>query len=476
MTVHNKVLSALRWAIAGNFLASAYTWGVSIYVIRLLEPKDYALMAIALVITGLATMLREAGMGDLIIQKQGVPEPLLRQIFGLIILLNLFFYVAIYGSAPFLAEFFEEPRLVSVLRILSLVLLIGMFGALPDALLRQALNFKPMAHSKIVGALAGSTATLIFAYSGFGVWSLVYGQILTVVTSTLALFAARPVLMMPSFRLTGVASTFTFGGTVTAERILWFLQTRSDIFIVGKVLGSVALGFYSVAQSIATMPMSKVGSIVNRVAFPAYSELQSNKALLSSSFLKAAQINALLFFPALWGISAIAGDMVPVVLGQKWIPAAVLLQIICLAIPIRSLAFMLSPALIGLGRPNVALRNVATDFVILSCALLIGTYWGTVGVCVAWLFGAPLSFTINLRRSMPIIGASIMELLSGILPTVASAVVMYLAVGGLHLLWSGGGALPRLLLSVALGVLVFGAMSFAFNRPVVTRATRLLRR
>jgi O-antigen/teichoic acid export membrane protein len=225
-----------------------------------------------------------------------------------------------------------------------------MFGALPDALLRQEINFKRLSQSKMIGVVCGSTLTLILAYNGFEVWSLVYGSILSVAVQTMALFIARPVMLAPSFRFDGIGAMVSFGGYITASRILWFLYSRIDVFIVGKLLGSATLGFFSVARNIAMMPMSKVGAIVNLVAFPAYSELQHKRAALKSSFYKAVNINALIFFPALWGISAIAADLVPLVLGAIWLETAPLLQIICLVVPIRSLATMLSPVLNGLGR------------------------------------------------------------------------------------------------------------------------------
>ena len=476
MTVRNKVVSALRWALAMNFLGLAYAWGISIYVIRLLEPSDYALMAIAFVFTGFATFLREAGMGDSIVQKRGVSESLLRQIFGLVILLNLGFYLVFYLTAPVLAEFFEESRLVPVIRVLSLQLLLGMFGALPDAMLRQKINFKRLSQTKMIGLVCGSTLTLILAYNGLGVWSLVYGSILLVAVQTIALFIAFPVMLAPSFRFEGIGEIVSFGGYIMASRILWFLYSRSDVFIVGKLLGGVTLGFYSVAHNIAMMPMSKVGAIVNLIAFPAFSELQDKSAALRSSFYKAININALAFFPALWGISAIATDLVPLALGATWMEAAPLLEIICLVVPVRSLATMLRPVLNGLGRPEISLQNVATDFAIVIPALLIGTQWGAVGVCWAWVLGASLSFLINLRRSMPVIGGTFWEFVSGVLPSAASALAMYASIVALRFILSDGEPLWRLLLSIALGAVVYAVLSLLFNRPVTMRAFGLLKR
>jgi O-antigen/teichoic acid export membrane protein len=292
----------------------------------------------------------------------------------------------------------------------------------------------------------------------------------------MALFIARPVMLAPSFRFDGIGAMVSFGGYITASRILWFLYSRIDVFIVGKLLGSATLGFFSVARNIAMMPMSKVGAIVNLVAFPAYSELQNNRGALKSSFYKAVNINALIFFPALWGISAIAADLVPLVLGATWLETAPLLQIICLVVPIRSLATMLSPVLNGLGRPEVSLRNSVTDFAIVIFALLIGTQWGAVGVCWAWVLGASLSFLINLRRSMPVIGGRFWEFMSGVLPSAASALAMYAAIVALRFILSDGEPLWRMLLSIALGAVVYAVLSLLFNRPVVMRAFGLLRR
>ena len=156
--------------------------------------------------------------------------------------------------------------------------------------------------------------------------------------------------------------------------------------------------------------------------------------------------------------------------------AAPLLQIICVVVPIRSLAIMLSPVLNGLGRPEISLRNSVTDFAIVIFALLIGTQWGAVGVCWAWVLGASLSFLINLRRSMPVIGGTFWEFMSGVLPSAASALAMYAAIVALRFILSDGEPLWRMLLSIALGAVVYAVLSWHFNRPVVMRAFGLLRR
>lgn len=476
LTLRNKVVSALRWAAIFNIIGQVYGWAASIYVIRLLVPEDYALMAIALVFTGFAIMLREAGMGDSIIQKQGASEPLLRQIFGLIILLNISFYLLFWVSAPTISRFFEEPRLVEVIRVLSLQLFVGMFAALPQALLRKDLNFKRLSQAKMVGQLCGGTLTLVLAYLGYGVWSLVFGIMLVEVIQTIALNIANPVRVKPSFRFQGIKDTISFGGYVTATRILWFIYSRCDVFIVGKLLGSTTLGFFSVARNLAMMPMSKVGSVINPIAFSAFAALQHDKVALRDSFIKAVQINALVFFPVVWGLSAVSPDLVPLVLGERWLEAAPLLQIVCLVVPIRSLATMLRPVLNGLGRPEVSLFNVTTDTLIIISALFIGTYWGALGVCWAWVLGGTLSYLINLIRSLSILGLDLRSYAASLWPTVVSALAIYAAILMLQRVMAADGQLLRLMLSIIVGVLVYGGLTLLINRPVFMRTLRMLKR
>ena len=253
------------------------------------------------------------------------------------------------------------------------------------------------------------------------------------------------------------------------------MNQQADVLLVGKLLGPQALGIYSVAFQLATLPMSKVMGIVNQVTFPAYSRLQNDKTLAADYFLKSIQFSFLIFVPILWGISCVAADFVDVFLGEKWAEATIVLQLVALVIPFHSLSMLLATPLIGLGHPGIALRNTATLTLILPLAIFIGTSWGLVGVCVSLLFAWLVALVINFYRSLPVIGISPTDLIAAMVPSAISGIVMYAAVVAVRTyIVPDESAIMRLIILIATGATVYTAMTLLLNRDAARQSVSLM--
>ena len=277
------------------------------------------------------------------------------------------------------------------------------------------------------------------------------------------------------FRFAGLRPVFLFGAKLTGQKLLWYVNQQADVLLVGKLLGPQALGIYSVAFQLATLPMSKVMGIVNQVTFPAYSRLQNDKTLAADYFLKSIQFSFLIFVPILWGISCVAADFVDVFLGEKWAEATIVLQLVALVIPFHSLSMLLATPLIGLGHPGIALRNTATLTLILPLAIFIGTSWGLVGVCVSLLFAWLVALVINFYRSLPVIGISPTDLIAAMVPSAISGIVMYAAVVAVRTyIVPDESAIMRLIILIATGATVYTAMTLLLNRDAARQSVSLM--
>lgn len=477
MTLRGKVLSGLFWTGGARMASQAITWGITIVVIRTLSPGDYGLLAMATVFVNFLVLMAEVGLGAALVQAPELDEGKLRQIFGAVILIDSTLFLVLFASAPFIANLFSEERLVAITRALAPQFLLIMFSVIPVALLARRLDFKRQSLIDLASAVCGSLSTLAMALAGKGVWALVIGNLVTVALKTIGINLVSPYLKWPSFSLRGLRSFLVVGGQFTGTRVLWFLYMQADIFIAGKLLGKELLGFYSVAMHLASLPVQKISSVINQVAFPAFAQMQHSPEDVRMHLLKATRMLSFLSFPVLWGISSIAPEIVSVLLGAKWEPAVLTLQLLPMVMPLTMLSPFFSSAFQGIGRGGVVLMNVATACVVMPAAFLVGAQWGLFGLCMAWIVGFPLVFLANLQRMLPQVGLKVSQVLGTLALPALAAAGMYACVGMVrHLAYSSLSAPILMATLIASGAAGYTAISLAINRRGIREILEMFRR
>jgi len=473
--LRSQVMSGLRWSTGLRLLGQLFTWSVTLIVIRLLTPSDYGLMELAGVFIGFLSLINEMGLGSSVVQRQDLEHDDLRAIFGFVLVVSLCFSLLLSAAAPLIADFYSEPKLISMLWVLSLIFLFSGLTVLPQSLLQKQLQFKTMAMVEFVSAIAGSVCTLMLALNGLGVWSLVGGFLAIRLVKMLGFHVARPFLSLPKLKLKNMGAIFTFSGQVTLARILWYLYASAAAsLIVGKVLGKELLGIYTIGLYLACLPMEKVGGILYGVAFPAFSSVQDRPELGGAHFIKASRVLCFIAIPIFWGMSSVSGEIVTVFLGTKWIEAIVPLQIIAFAVPLRMVRNLMPPALLGMGRGDVNMRNEMVAVVLMPLAFLIGTYWGLLGVSLIWVLVFPAVFGMNFKATSRVLKITSTQLLREVRSPLCAGLVMYLAVSALKLSGVVCFAAPvNLVIYVAFGAIVYLYMIFLLNRPLLLEVVGL---
>lgn len=456
MDLRKKVLVGLSWSGGSRLISQLVTWAITILVMRLLSPGDYGLMAMAGFFTAFLALLNELGLGAALIQKKDIDDLFLRKIFGLLLVSNLFFFLLLFASAPMIALFFNEQRITPIIRVSSIHFLMTSFSIISYSLLMRKMDFKKISIIELISAISGSLLTLILAFLSFGVWSLVWGNLAMSLIRVIGLMMASRFICIPSFSIKGLSQAMSFGGYVLSSRVLWYLYTHADTFIIGKILGKELLGYYSVSMQLASLPMDKTSHLLNQVAFPAFSNIQDDPQKVSNYFLKAVRLGSFFAFPILWGISSIAPELVAVLLGDKWQNASLPFQLLSLIIPIQMISSWTSPPVLGLGRPDISFYNTLLGFIVMPVAILIFIHWGLLGVCLAWLIFYPLLFWYYLSRVVRALGISVFDVIAAMMKPVLAAATMYAAVMVLKLVLGGDPkSITHLVLFIITGLLVY---------------------
>src|SRR5215470_8756992 len=392
MNLRAQVLSGFRWMAGMRLLSQLFAWAVTIVVIRLLSPTDYGLLAMATVFLEFFTMIAEFGVGAAAVQAHDMDEPKLRTLFGFAMVVNLALFIITYLTAPLNARYFREPRVVSIVRVLSVQYLLTIFSVIPQAQLARKLDYKGPAVVELSAAITASVTTLVLALAGRGVWALVWGSLASALCRTVGLNLLSPFITTPAFRFRGTRNLLGFGGNVTVTRVLWFFYSQADVLIGGRLLGKDLLGLYSVAMNLASLPARKSSAIINQVSFPAFARIQHDRQRYASSFLLAVRILSFVLFPVLWGMASVAPEMIRVLLGDQWTAVTGPFQLLALSMPLFMFVPFMTTAAQGIGRADIGAMQALIASVVMPAAFVVGSRWGVTGLAAAWLVGFPLVF------------------------------------------------------------------------------------
>lgn len=473
-----RVMTAVLWRSGSQFAAQMVMWSATFFVIRLLQPADYGLFAMTQSILVLLNLLCGYGFASALIQAKELDSHKVRQVFGLLLLLNGTIALAQVIAAPLAAAYFRQPMVTHMLRVQALIYLATPFIALPSALLARRMDFRREAQVNFAGAIAGALTALTCALCGAGVWTLVAAPIALFWTRAIGMTIAARALVWPSFRFGGMGGTWAFGGAMILSQFLWFVQTQADVAIGGRALVPHDLGLYTTSLFLAQIVTSKFIPPLNDVAFSAYARIQNDRAAVAYGFLKAARIVMLIAAPFCLGLAATAEPMILTVLGAKWAGAVPLVRIVALAMPALAMQILFSPAATALGQPGVQVKVSACGAVIMPVAFLIGilTQGGAIGLASAWAVGAPLLMLATAMLAMPVIGVNARGLIRAVAPGLGAGIVMALVVAMLDRAFDLGAPALRLGMLVAVGGAVYAALVLLFARATVVDAVRMVLR
>lgn len=475
--IKSKVVSSVAWTSTFKFSGQILTWIITILVIRKLDSGDFGLFAEASICISLLMLLSELGFGTVIIQNKEIDEDIIRQIQAFVMSINVILSVLFFFSAPLIAAYFSEPRLVDILKVLSVVFLLLSLYSVPQALLKRSMNFKIKSIIDLLAACAQSITTLVLAYSGYGVWSLVWGAMVMHLVYAVGFNLSCKRIVLPKFGFRRVSKLLSFGGYLTGGNLIWFYYSKADILIGGHFLESRLVGQFSVAKSLAAIPMEKIYPIVTQVALPAYSRIQSDLPLIKTYFLKSIRLASLFTFPIFAGLIIIAPELVDIVLGDEWKVIIYQIQILCLILPFRALGSLLAPALIGIGLPNVTFRNSLLVAVILSISFLIGVNYGPVGLCWAWFFGYILSFLAIFSKTCSVLSVSFGEAVTAILPSFLFSLLMVLFLFFIDKIFAFDVIpLGWVAINVSAGAIFYALLIYLFKRDYYTEVLNLISR
>ncbi|PTS77629.1 lipopolysaccharide biosynthesis protein [Sphingomonas sp. HMWF008] len=476
-SLSNQVRSAVIWRSGSQIIAQLVQWAATFLVIRILDPHDYGLFAMTGVVLVFLNMLNGYGLASGLIQKPEITTRDIRQLFGMLLLLNGALAAAqVLILAPAAAAYYRQPIVADMLRVQALFYFATPFIALPYALLSRSLDFKGQARVNIIASVASASAALGGALMGLGVWTLVLAPMVLFGVRAIGMTIAAKSLIWPSFDFRGSGSLARYGGVMALGQLFWFAQSQADVFIAGRHFTPHMLGIYTESLFLTQVFVSKIVPPLNEVAFSAYARIQHDRAAVAFAFSRSVRIIMVAALPFYFGLAATAEPLVLTVLGEKWGETAPVVHLLALAMPFMTLQVLLQPACDAQGRPGIGVGNGAAGAVVLTVGFLIGVQWGATGLAAAWICGYPLYLGFSLWRALPVIGTSLRAIADAIAPALLAALAMALVVTLIDGLLPVMPTVLRLLILVGMGAGVYGGWLAIFSRSVLRELIAVVRK
>lgn len=423
--LRSKTVRAIGHLGLGGALGKIVSLGTTLIMARLLSPADYGLMALAMVVIGFVGFFNEVGIGSAIVQKPKLSTTEVNGCFAIALIASALLSLLTFLLSGVMARFFGNPKLEAMIGVLSLAFILGAFGTVPLAFLRKELHFKAIAGITILAILVQSAVALVLAWRGYGVWSLVWGSLVSNAVQSVGAFWLSPWRPRGAFDLREAAGLVAYGLKVTSSRVFWYLYTNADKVIIGKVLGERALGIYDMAFSLATLPSSQITTLATNVASPLFSKLQDDLPKLRAFILHFTRGIAYVTYPALIGMLVCSPELVAVILGDKWIDILIPFGALCLMGLIKSVDPLLSQVLIATGNAGRLSAYTLMCGIAMTVAVLVGAHFGGLrGVSLVWLLVYPVLSVKLLYDVCKITGLTMSHYYRALLPVLAATVAM----------------------------------------------------
>ncbi len=367
---------------------------------RLLVPADFGLIAMVMAFTSVFGRFQSLGLPSATVQRESINHQQVSTLLWINVGVGALMMLLTIISAPAIAWFYGEPRLVPVAMALSTTFALTGLTVQHRALLRRQMRFVAISAMNQVGLAAGLGAGIVLAWTGAGYWSLVGMTVTTAGTeAVLAWSCCRWRPGWPS-RASGVGSMLAFGGNLAGSSILDRIWQCADQMLIGLVCGAGPLGLYSKSQSILNLARFQIQIPLSKIALPTLSRLQNDPDRFRKYYQTGITVVFALGMPIAAFAWANADSIVVTALGPAWLEATALLRVLAPAAFLGTFQAALSWVLLPTGRTDRQIRLVAARTVLTMLAFAVGIRWGPLGVAAAFSMARLVLFIPELRYAM----------------------------------------------------------------------------
>ena len=390
-SIKNKTIKGVGWSAADAFLGQGITFIVGLVLARLLSPEEYGLIGICLIFTTVLNGLVDSGFSSAIIRKSDVTNDDYNTMFITNLVISVILYIVLFIAAPWISLFFEREALIPLIRVMGCILMINALSITQNTNLTKKIDFKTKTKASLISALLSGIVGITMAYIGFGVWALVAQVLSKQIFNTICLWYFNRWWPNFTFSRSSFKYMWGFGSKLMLSGLLDNIWKQLYQVVVGKFYSPATLGQYTRSKEYANIFSANITSVVQRVSYPALSEIQDDKARLVAAYRKVIKVTMFVTCICMISLGAVSEPLIYCLIGPKWHEAATYLPLICVSMSLYPLHAINLNMLQIQGRSDIFLYLEIIKKIIgilpLSIGIFINIYWMLVASIVTGIIG-----------------------------------------------------------------------------------------
>lgn len=423
-TIKSEVASGLVWKFGERILAQGVSFVLSLVLARLLMPEEYGTVALVMVFINLANVFITSGLGDSLIQKKDADEKDFSTMFYCSMAMSIVLYIIMFISAPLIANFYDNPSLTSIIRVLSIQIPLGGVKTIQHAYVIKRMMFKKFFFSTLGGTLFSGVVGIVLAYHGAGVWAIVVQYLTNSTIDMIVLFITVNWRPHAYFDLKVAKELFSYGWKLTVAQFLNTAYGNIRNLFIGKLYTESELAFYNKGDQFPNLIINNINNSINTVLFPAMAQENENKQRLKMITRRAMKLSAYLIFPIMVGLIAVSEPLIRILLTDKWLPCVPYLCISCVYWMFQPCQTANVQVIKALGRSDLYLKLEVAKKVFGIVILLASLKFGVLAIALSNVILAVFSAILNIFPNKELINYGYREQIRDLLPALLLSIVM----------------------------------------------------
>lgn len=424
MSLKQKTIRGLSWAFIDRFANQVSQFIFGIILARLLSPAEYGLIGMLAIFFEVADTFVMAGFSEALIRKSDPTQKDYSTVFLVNVATGIFFYALLCAAAPGISWFFNQPDLTPIIWVMGSTIVINALSMVARVPLTKNMDFKSLATISVISNIVSGAVAIVLAFKGWGVWSLVWRNIVQCVASTLLVFVfSRPKFGL-QFSRASFREIFGFGSKLLMSRL--FLEVYNNLYylLIGKFFSARELGLYTRANGYKDMFSRTLHNVIQSVSFPALAEIKDDDVRLKNAYRRLVQTTTYLTAILMFGLAATADHFIIGLIGPQWSDAIPYLQLLSIVGIFYPLHYINLNILVIKGQSGKHLQLEFLTKLIAVPALFTGFFFGIIPMIICMIFTWSLDYLVTSSTSGRLINYPVKEQIKDILPCFLFAVLL----------------------------------------------------
>ena len=449
----------MLWKLTERIGAQVVTLLVSIILARLLTPEDYAVVGVVNVFFAFCNVFIVGGFNTALIQKKNADQEDYSSVLLISLAIALTLYIALFISAPWIANLYQKPLLQPVFRVMGITLLIDAVKAVVYAYVSNQLQFRRFFFATLCGTLSSAIVGIIMARGGMGPWALVGQKMISSIADTIVLTASSGFRIRLKLSIPRIKRLFSYGWKIFIATIISTVYEQLNPLIIGLRFSTVDLSYYSKGQSFPLALNTSLDGALSTVLFPVMAKVQDETDLVLLYTRKFIKMASYVVFPVMIGFLVVSDSFVQVVLTEKWMPASIYIKIFCLTYMFNIIQNGNLQTIRAIGRSDIILKLEIIKKSLYFLVILITVFFAQSPeqLALAMVVNTGIATVVNTAPNRKLIGYRFLDQITDVLPNLLISTAMGLLIYLVNYIQLG--AALKLILQCFLGIVVYVLLS-----------------